>query len=166
MAAFLLVHLLPGVDPSSDQCVQAAAGGTSSSEVLTSVVSTHYTDLPATESWERKANSIQILKSQSFRQDWKGTWTSFPCQELSYKVSPQSTRLSLMPAISSLLQLLSGDSWGNFEIRIVFWEVFLHRKEFGVPFTRTHPFAAWLAHLSASFAGSSTVYILLHLVGK
>jgi len=28
------------------------------------------------------------------------------------------------------------------------------RKEFGVPFTRTHPFAAWLAHLSASFAGS------------
>lgn len=28
------------------------------------------------------------------------------------------------------------------------------RKEFGVPFTRTHPLAAWLAHLSASFAGS------------
>merc|ERR1719474_2101697 len=28
------------------------------------------------------------------------------------------------------------------------------RKEFGLPFTRTHPFAAWLAHLSASFAGS------------
>lgn len=29
----------------------------------------------------------------------------------------------------------------------------LIRKEFGVPFTRTHPLAAWLAHLSASFAG-------------
>ena len=65
MAAFLLVHLLPGVDPSSDQCVQAAAGGTSSSEVLTSVVSTHYTDLPATESSERNANSKQIPKFES-----------------------------------------------------------------------------------------------------
>ena len=28
------------------------------------------------------------------------------------------------------------------------------RKEFGLHFTRTHPFAAWLAHISASFAGS------------
>ena len=34
-----------------------------------------------------------------------------------------------------------------------FSEIWLYRKEFGVPFTRTHPFAAWLAHLSASFAG-------------
>ena len=36
------------------------------------------------------------------------------------------------------------------------------RKEFGLHFTRTHPFAAWLAHLSASFAGS----LILRLKGK
>ena len=39
----------------------------------------------------------------------------------------------------------------------VFHQLFIivcDRKEFGLHFTRTHPFAAWLAHLSASFAGS------------